>query len=1667
MIEPCNFKGAGMDTDSDPSAIQIPDLNAVWNTRFTGTVQGESDTAVNLESNSLISSYRPAGLNKCIGAEKFEVVRKSYAFIYNSQGFHLITEFNYDTLTESVIFTNKTDSNGIDILPLDPRRYICDIKLIQEKFLAFTDGDMQPCCINLERLKSGGYGIVTLDDFRLIKAQPQFIPTSVYADDATRSTNLMRGKLFQYAEYYTYLDYEDSTLSSYSKREVPESESTPSVGTDVTKSNCQIVSVPIGTNRVKTINVGARYDLLDWLLIKSIERTDILNLPATIDIPSEVYEAYDPGTGIYSFVFYNDGSYINLPVLFTDLPYDYVPQKVETLELINATILALANITEGYPRPSIDVQLEVSSYDPGITNPPADNTTALKVFSWGQMRPSGVSYRRVRVDFKGLPKTGDKITIITSNLDGVVYNQITHTVTVSENNNLLLAIKGLALEMPYPTSVVTISGGVRLNFSTRRETETPDGNREMMKGYTIELANVGSGVSKSVPAIKTNSSYQLALACYDRYGRYMPISTDVRYVVKTPSYAQLLGFTPTIKWTINNPIAPADAVSYQWLISENNTHQNILDINGTLDNSLTNSDYWVFKINSLLKFNDNNSSSILNYEYSPGDRVTFNYSDTGSKVWYQNPSVDVDVVAFDIVVDETPDPDVTNYLLKVRKSAAIVTADLLGKNLLMQIYTPKQRSTTVDGETEYTATAFYEIGEQYPIVNGQFSVLNGVITDGDVYIKSRQLINSIDTNTLDTYTVEDFNFSDFYVSRFTSYGRPRTYFDTEETINKKASIRYSDQFIPGSKTNGISRFYGERIYGEGDGQTTSSYGGISKISLRDNILIVLQETKVAHIPVNISILEDQIEQQNVAISDKLFNYVRYIPSGTYGIGRAKESFAKAPDGTIYFVDPNNSVPVKDGYNGVQPISGKMTKFFKKMIQSAYKQGKKVIGFYNSFDDKNGEFGLSIETDGDQLMQITFSNQFWQYEDTYTVNPATLLETVPPTKGNVSINTTTGKATYTPNIGQTGSDNFSYSFVVGGVTTTKKECITITPGDKTPDPFYFLDLLNQELSTLVYSNQILVTGVNIPVAISITGGQYSVNGGTYTSAPGIVNENDGIEVRQTTSASFNTTTSAVLTVGTYSDSFDATTKLDTIPDAFSFTPVTSAELSTLYTSNSQTITGLGTTSPYTVTGGEVSINGGSFTSSPGTIAPGDSVRVRRTSSGSYEVTVTVTLTIGGVSGVYSITTKDTTPDPFTFTAQTGVNLSTVTTSNTITISGLGSGVSVPVTVGAFGEYSKNGGAFTTLAGTGVNGDTFAVRLTSSGSYLTLATTSLTVGSVSSTFNVTTKPDDIPDSFTFTDITNQNINTSYTSNTITVSGLGSGVSVSVSVAGGEYSKNGGGFTSATGTATNGDTFSVRRNSSGSYSTQVDATLTISSVSDTYSITTKTAPSVTINWSNAYDLTPYVSGVLIYVLNGSEQFREFNMNSGSVVVPAGSSVQFRQVSFPSAFPWPDNMSGENDARLKVDSDISGNLYDDTVGYQTIELHGSNYSWTALEGHTYTVAATTDSSMTGFDTYVAVTHSESLLTNFVLVDTTSSISQLLLEPFVQNNASYFFNMLSDANTMTANFVNNDSFAIDILITGVSSFSSTISLSAGASGNIPSIPKGGIEVTVTYYIAP
>src|SRR5688572_5129975 len=98
-------------------------------------------------------------------------------------------------------------------------------------------------------------------------------------------------------------------------------------------------------------------------------------------------------------------------------------------------------------------------------------------------------------------------------------------------------------------------------------------------------------------------------------------------------------------------------------------------------------------------------------------------------------------------------------------------------------------------------------------------------------------------------------------------------------------------------------------------------------------------------------------------------------------------------------------------------------------------------------------------------------------------------------------------------------------------------------DTTPDQFSFTDRSGVALSSTITSAAVSITGIDITVSFSATGGTIDVNGDDDFQASRDVVSGDEIRARHTSSGSYLTATNTVVTGGGVSDTFTSITEGD--------------------------------------------------------------------------------------------------------------------------------------------------------------------------------------------------------------------------------------------------------------------------------------------------------------------------------------------------------------------------------------------------------------------------------------------------------------------------------------------------------------------------------------------
>lgn len=1127
MVNETKLLLGGLDKDNSPESINQYDYIDAHNIRSVGVEGSDANYTTNLEGTKIVSALLPIGQNKGVGGARFETVGKAYRVIYNSNNRHQILEFDFSRKQEIVVFENITDTGLVNIFPVTPDSFFCDLKLVDGRFLILNDAENQIYCIDVNLFKSTRNVVKTVEDLLLIKKPSLVPPKFSYLSDNGRTSNDLRGSLFQFRTQYVYKDFRQSVWSTISKRVVPENEPADGYGQNVQSYNCLKVVVKIdSTPALDVLNIGLRIGNGNWLLVKEKKVSDILALTETSVIIPSVKEAYNPATKEYSFLFYNDGMYPIIDQIEVESNYDHIPDKAEAVEVINGNMLAVGGITEGYDRPQIDdVEFTVASYNPNITNT-VENNTNLFVQSIGNKEylSSDLAWRTLAtISLTGTPKVGDIITIrLAYKGKSLIVQTYEMTLTLTEELGGLPAVyEFMARNLPRSNA-----NNERVNFYTTDWLNTADRDKQLeVRSVNIVQKSIGNITTKSVNALKSSSSYQLALAYQDEFGKYFPLVTDDRFIVKTQSLAEAQGLLSQVTWTIQEQ-APVGAVSYQWLLTENQTHQKWIYLTGTYDANTSDSTVLSFNMKSLSRFFKNEKESQVTYSFTKGDKVTLYLMTDGATStpikYFRFPFIDLDIVDFKVEADPQ-DASKVSYFLKVRNTDLLNLTEITGKEILMELYTPRKRA--IDTES----LLFYEIGEQYPIINNKHTVLTGVIKEADNYVRGRLYESTINDNTPLGYVVEDPNFSDNYVSNFYSFGRARTYNDEVGKVFHKASIRYSDEYKIGSRFNGINRFYSERIYGEQGGQTTSKDGTISKLVMRDSGLVCIQSFKVGVIPVYKSILFDNSDRQLIADTGRIFDSVQYR-NGNYGCGSAKESIAVSRNLNIYFIDDNNCVPVRDSIAGLDVLDGNMTHYFIDHINNSKNTSSKLIGYY---DDLYNEYNVTTQDRRGILTELKFSDSV--YVDNFPID-YTQVTGLECDHGVVNLNTVTGQLDYSPNLDYIGDDEIRFTYMGKQI----KEAVLVEDADNDPDQFFFEPAVNQLPNSVVISNPIVVTGINQAVMIAINNGEYSINGGGWFTEILLVNEGDTVRVRRGASPTAGATEVVTLTIGSVSADFNITT-----------------------------------------------------------------------------------------------------------------------------------------------------------------------------------------------------------------------------------------------------------------------------------------------------------------------------------------------------------------------------------------------------------------------------------------------------------------------------------------------------------------------------------------------
>ncbi|MEJ7831147.1 MAG: hypothetical protein WKF91_23270, partial [Segetibacter sp.] len=290
--------------------------------------------------------------------------------------------------------------------------------------------------------------------------------------------------------------------------------------------------------------------------------------------------------------------------------------------------------------------------------------------------------------------------------------------------------------------------------------------------------------------------------------------------------------------------------------------------------------------------------------------------------------------------------------------------------MLFEIYTPRKQSMN---------EGFYEVGETYSVLNPgattrTFSKLTGTL-NGDVYGISRQ-------SSLFSYVAEAMSPNDkFWKNWHSDLG----WFSIVDKIGQRRrpnSIAWSNVYIPGTRTNGLSSF---DVLDVDDvpveNGSVQSLQLTSKTQEEGSVLLAICKNETASIYLGETQVFDTAGNAFTAISNRVIGTINPLKGS---LGTSHPESVQQFNGNVYWFDVYSGAVCQYSSNGLFPASNyKMKRFVNKYCKRylATSNTRQVIG---AIDPYNNEYLLtmpSVEATGfpGALPSMSKINEFDIYD----------------------------------------------------------------------------------------------------------------------------------------------------------------------------------------------------------------------------------------------------------------------------------------------------------------------------------------------------------------------------------------------------------------------------------------------------------------------------------------------------------------------------------------------------------------------------------------------------------------------------------------------------------------------------------------------------------------
>jgi len=725
-----------------------------------------------------------------------------------------------------------------------------------------------------------------------------------------------------------YEDYQESVYSSISKVPLSDNEvSASGIWVDeITKNNALNITIDTGSSNVKTINVAIRdasnLNSLPFFIFKKIDKFNKDGVRLIADNIS------------YNVYFLNNEYIENIDTEYGNAYYHDVPLKAKDLILLDGK-----NIVMSMPQIGYDIKEEDVNFDLSLEENDTDFTSSLIPLR-GDFSANNQKWDRCGVRASGKKTIKIYISEFYANASYRViikmppapdgYAEVAdvlgqYSTGASEPDDFKsLAATALASDIlstldMCATIPITVEAGddyVKITFaygfityncqpsnpSCEHYYDWRDAWKPYLDDYsTYVYGNIlTTGYNPVYKSLKRGQYHPFGIVYNDGFGRYN-IVVDSKNVYVPNAETEDYSKTTNAVITVNN-LPPAWAKTYRIAYIPNNSYTYAMMVpvvEVILGNGIGGQANGIPPGKKFLKINqailrileDYPNSLIEAYSWINGDRLRQVGNTDSFEILREYTRT--------YTIEENTETE-TGYLLEADFDYITGTTDKIG---LIEIYRPNL--TPQD-------KIFYEIGEEYDIVDGYHLGLNqnqtasqpaiSSLDFGDVYFRQRF---SADVD-IGYALVEDKSYSDYYISNGIDIGRGAVKIEMKQAVLNRTNK--SENYIQNTELNRLNIFLAG-----GESYTVSeAYGDITRIIERGDTMKIIQSHKETSVYIGKNYAKDAKGGDIILATDKTFGSDSVYEAF---LGSLYPRSVRLVDNNLYYFDSISADFVRSATNG--------------------------------------------------------------------------------------------------------------------------------------------------------------------------------------------------------------------------------------------------------------------------------------------------------------------------------------------------------------------------------------------------------------------------------------------------------------------------------------------------------------------------------------------------------------------------------------------------------------------------------------------------------------------------------------------------------------------------------------------------------------------------------